>query len=449
MAGTDTGKYADIRLPALGWAEKDGTVTNSERMISRQRGVLSAPGEARADWRIVSDVAARLGFGEAFAFNSPADVFREYAAMTRLAVEAGKVLDLTGWAGCSDGDFEGMQPFLWGGKNPLKARFPTDTGKARIVPVAQPDRSAQGSTFSLALNTGRYRDQWHTMTRTGLSPMLSQHRREPLVEIASCDAETFGLQDRGLAQVSTASGQSIYRVSVTDAQQPGKIFVPMHFTDSQGPGGRTGMLVHSLTDPHSGQPGFKNVPATVASFRPDWRGFLLSREAPAPQCSYWARARIDGGWLTELAGEGAFDVESVLPAGERQEVTDLSRGMLRIAVRGSGARGEGELLAILFVTRSGQLPQRDWIEKQFAEPDAGANELLAGRPSTPLPDRGRLVCVCHDVGEKTILAAAQDGAESVKAIGEATCAGTNCGSCRPLIAGLIKQSAVTSREEVA
>ena len=110
IADTDTGKLADIRLPALGWAEKDGTVTNSERTVSHQRAVLPAPGEARADWRIVSEVGQRLGHAEAFAFNSPADVFREYAAMTALSAERGKVLDLTSWATCTDAEYEAMEP---------------------------------------------------------------------------------------------------------------------------------------------------------------------------------------------------------------------------------------------------------------------------------------------------------------------------------------------------
>ena len=442
MADTDTGKFADIRLPALGWAEKDGTVTNSERMISHQRAVLPAPGEARADWRIISEVGQRLGYTEAFAFESPADVFREYAAMTALSAEHGKVLDLTAWANCTDAEYAAMEPFRWGGEHPLKDRYPTPSGKAHIVPVIPVQPATRPPAYRLALNTGRYRDQWHTMTRTGLSPMLSQHRREPLVEVAPIDAEAFGLVDGGLAEVSTANGQSIYRVSVTDGQQPGEIFVPMHFTDAQSAGGRTGRLVHPLTDPHSGQPGYKNVPATLAPYRLDWRAFLLTREMPAPDCAYWAKARIAGGWLSELAGEGALDVDALLPEGERQEVADRARGMLRVAVRAD----EGELLAILYVTRSGQLPDRGWIEKQFAAPDAETVELLAGRPSTPMPDRGKLVCVCHDVGEKTIVEAAQNGADSVKAVGAATCAGTNCGSCRPLIASLLETLAQSVKE---
>jgi len=438
IANTDTAKFAHVRLPALGWGEKDGTVTNSERCISRQRNLFAAPGEARADWRIICDVAARLGFREAFDFSSPAAIFREYAAMTGLSVEQGKCLDLTQWADCRDEDYEKMEPFQWGGRFPLERSFSHPGGRARLVPVAQSTQS----TAETVLNTGRYRDQWHTMTRTGLSSSLSRHLREPILEVSAEDAERLGLADHGFAKATTRQGESIYRVIISDAQAPGQVFVPMHFTDANSGGGRTGLLVHPAKDPVSGQPGFKNTPVQLATFAPEWRAFLLTRDIVQPDCSYWARARIAGGWLTELAGMGAVDVERLLPAGLRSEVSDRKRGMLRISVLAQ----DGGLLAVLFVTRTGRLPRRDWIEKQFAKPDAQMEELLAGRPSKPLPDRGKIVCVCHDIGEKEIAAEVEQGACSVKAVGEACRAGTNCGSCRPLIARILEDLSQTARE---
>lgn len=443
IADTDTARLAHIRLPALGWGEKDGTVTNSERMVSRQRALFAPPGDARADWEIIADVAQRLGHGEAFAFDNAAAVFREYAAMTALAVQFGKRLDLTRWAGCSDEAYDAMAPFRWGGTFPLANGFPNASGKAHLVSVTPPSPREADGEHKLRLNTGRYRDQWHTMTRTGLSPTLSQHRREPLLEIAAADASASGLHDGGLATVTSASGASIYRVSVTDTQTAGEIFVPMHFTDATSSGGRTGTIVDPVTDPVSGQPAFKNVAASVAPFAPDWRAFLVTREQVTPACAYWSRVRVKGGWLAELAGLGTVDIDALLPEGRRNEVSDRARGMLRILVED----GTGGLIAALYLTRSGKLPARDWIERQFASPDASAIELLAGRPSVPMPDRGALVCVCHDVGEKTILAAACEGADSVKAIGEKTCAGTNCGSCRPLITKLIEAAKAKTSEE--
>jgi assimilatory nitrate reductase catalytic subunit len=440
IADTDTARYAHVRLPALAWGEKDGTVTNSERVISRQRPLFAPPGEARADWRIMADVAARLGHAEAFAWSSPAGVFREYAAMTALAKARGKVLDLTAMADLQDEGYEALAPFRWGGERPLRDRFPTPDGKARMVPVAAASAVAEGT---LRLNTGRYRDQWHTMTRTGLSPRLSAHRREPLLEVSPTDAEQMGVADGGLARVSTDTGSSVFRVAVSDGQQPGQIFVPMHWTDDMAGEGRTGRLVHPATDPVSGQPGFKNVAATIAPVSSDWRGFVLSRE-PLPRIGgYWVRSRVTGGWLTEMAGEGVIDLAAILPPGTRSEVSDTARGMKRIVVTGA----DGTLVALAYLTRSGVLPQRDWLMRRFADPDTpGLPELLAGRPAEAQPDAGPVVCVCHDVGENVVRLAVSAGADAVAKVGEATCAGTNCGSCRPLIARLIADVTASMKE---
>jgi len=434
LAETDTSRFAHIRLPALGWGEKDGTVTNSERMVSRQRPLFEAPGEARADWKMVCEVARRLGHGAAFAFDGPAAIFREYAAMTALSLRHGKLLDLTGKATIGDGDYAALEPFQWGGTHPCKDRFPTADGKARLVAVIPGAEREKPDAFPLRLNTGRYRDQWHTMTRTGVSAKLAAHRREPLVEVHPDDLAAFGLEAGGLAEVETPLGKAVYRLAASSGQRRGQLFVPMHWTDAMGSAGRTGLLAKPDTDPHSGQPGFKDTPARLVPVEPEWRGFLLSREPVRPPVLYWTRSRIEGGWLTELAGLGSVAIDRLLPAGRCSEVADQVRGMRRLVVTGE----TGELLALLFLTRSGTLPGRDWLVRQFAGKDAGVNELLAGRPSTPLPDRGALVCVCHDVGETAVLEAIAEGAETVSEVGVTTCAGTNCGSCRPIIARLLE-----------
>ncbi len=444
IADTDTTRFAHVRLPALAWGEKDGTVTNSERRVSRQRSLFKGPGETRADWRMLCDVAARMGWGDAFAFGSPAEVFREYAAMTALAGKHGKLLDLTGHAAISDRDFEAMKPFQWGGEHPLAQRFPTPSGKARIVMVSPPEATASAE-FPLRLNTGRYRDQWHTMTRTGLSPTLSQHRREPLLEVHPQDGAAQGLVDQGLARVVTAQGAAVFRIDFSDGQRQGDIFVPMHWTDMMSGEGRSNRLPGQGADPISGQPGFKNTQARIEPVEPGWRAFLVTRETPAPVgLLYWTRARVAGGWLYELAGEGVVDADALLPAGERLEAADHARGMRRIAVLGA----DGALSAALYVTRSGALPPREWAAGQLGLAEAGYAELLAGRPSTPLPDRGPIVCVCHGVGENDIFAAATAGAATMDAVGKATCAGTNCGSCRPAIARLL-EAALTIEKEAA
>lgn len=438
IADTDTARLAQIRLPALAWGEKDGTVTNSERRISRQRGLFPAPGAARADWAIIAAVAERMGHGGAFAWETPAAVFREYAAMTALAPLHGKVLDLSALAGISDADYAALAPFLWGGRYPMAGRA------AQLVPVQPPQRTAD-SDYPLRLNTARYRDQWHTMTRTGLSPRLSQHRREPLLEIHPDDAARAGLAEGGLVRAETAAGSATFRVSITPGQRPGEICVPMHWSDALAGEGRANSLSVQETDPVSGQPGFKDTPARVVPVNPAWRAFLVTQAEPdVAGLAWWSRARVDGGWLYELAGDALPDPDALLPAGERFEASDLVRGMRRIAVRGS----DDTLQAALYLTRSGALPAREWIAAQLSQPLASAPELLAGRPATPQPDRGPIVCLCHGIGAADVAAAACAGAATVEAIGKATLAGTNCGSCRPELARLLN-AALTEITEAA
>jgi assimilatory nitrate reductase catalytic subunit len=274
------------------------------------------------------------------------------------------------------------------------------------------------------------------MTRTGLSPRLSQHRREPLVEIHPDDAAQFGLVENGLARVSTASGNSVFRVGIHNGQRRGEIFVPIHWTDQTASMGRTGRLPSRARDPISGQPGFKNTAAAIASVTPAWSGFLITESDPAvPACDHWTRIRTASGWLVELAGSGDPEaLLALLPKGERAEVQDSRKGMMRAVVM-----EQGNIRAALFIARDNSLPSRDWLIGQLSAPQASPVELLAGRPAQPAPDRGPIVCVCFDVGMRTIVAAiAEHRLASIEAVGAALNAGTNCGSCRPAIASLLK-----------
>jgi len=435
IAKTDTMTYANVKLPALAWGEKDGTVTNSERRVSRQRAFMVPPGEAKADWWALAQVGQRMGFA-GFDYPSAASVFREYAAMTAFENSGERLLNLGAHATISDADYERLLPFQWGGGSPLAAgRYSTPDGKARLVSVVPSPRDDAARAFPLRLNTGRYRDQWHTMTRTGLSPKLSQHRREPLVEVHPDTVRRMGLRHGGLARVATPAGESIFRVHSTDSQRRMDISVPIHWTDQLASEGRAGRLPTQARDPHSGQPGFKNTPAAIFPVKTNWTGFLVTREeSAAPDCVYWTRVRTAKGILTEL--EGTADpagLLKLLPDGEVAEMRDARRGVIRAAVVRDGA-----LVAALFITRDHVLPPREWLIAQLGGESASTMELLAGRPATPAPDRGPILCVCFDVGLNTIIAAIRDQyLTDVDAIGAALNAGTNCGSCRPALARLL------------
>ncbi|AQR63129.1 nitrate reductase [Brevundimonas sp. LM2] len=432
MADTDTGRFAHVRLPATAWGEKDGTVTNSERMISRQRPFFPPPGEARPDWRALADVAGRMGHRAAFGWRSVAEVFDEHSRLTAFENDGARQLDLSPLIGLDETGYGALQPTRWGSVRAFAdGRFSTADGRARMVAVTQAPLAANAMT----LNTGRYRDQWHTMSRTGLSPRLSQHRREPLVEIHPDDAVRLGLVENHLATATTAQGCSVFRVSVTDAQRRGEAFVPIHWTDRTGSGGRAGLLPDASVDPVSGQPGFKLTAMTLSRLETEWRAFLIVRgtRAIAPDCVWWAAAAVAGGRLVELAGDGDPAVlEALLPNGERMTAVDRARGSLRTAVL-----NEGRLQGALFVARGGSLPGRDWLIAQLSEAAAPAG-LLAGRAPGQTVDRGPIVCACFDVGARTILAAiAAQSLTTVTEVGTALSAGTNCGSCRPAIAKLI------------
>jgi assimilatory nitrate reductase catalytic subunit len=442
IAETDTSRHAHVKLPALGWGEKDGTVTNSDRTISRQRALLPPPGEAKPDWWIVKEIARAMGWRDAFTYDRPAEIYREHARLSAYHNDGRRLFDIGHQAALTNAQYDALEPVRWGGVPFADGRFSTPDGKARLVAVEQRALDGALRDWPLTLNTGRYRDQWHTMTRTGLSPKLSQHRREPTVEIHPLDAETHGIDERDLVRVTTPQGASVFRAQLATGQRPGEIFTPIHWTDQQSSGGRTGLLPRASVDPHSGQPGFKATPARIDRLAVEWRGFLIARALPAAiPAAYFAKIRVGQGWLVELAGEGdpAALARALLPRGERIEIVDGARGGLRIAVLGGG-----RLSAALYVARSGRLPERDWLIAQLAAAElASSTELLAGRPAAPQPDRGAIVCVCFDVGVKTILAAvASQGLMSVDAVGAALSAGTNCGSCRPAIQRLLGESRI-------
>ena len=435
---TDTGAFAHVRLPAAAWGEKDGTVTNSDRMISRQRALFSLPGEAMPDWWIVKEVARRMGWKTAFSYDRPADIWREHCRLSTYDNDGARRFALPGAAQGGNAAYDAMAPFRWGGDRPFAdGRFSTEDGRARLVPVAQKPLPAPLAKWPLTLNSGRYRDQWHTMTRTGLAPKLARHREEPLVEVYPDDGARLGLADGGLARVETPQGNSLYRVKFHAGQRPGELFVPIHWTDRTASGGRTGLLPRPLVDPVSGQPGFKRTPASIAPVETKWRGFLLlARELPAtPRCLWATRVAVPSGVLWEIAGNGDLKaIEALLPKGERIEAQDAARGTKRIAIVANG-----RLAGALFLTESGELPPRDWLIAQLAAPDI-APTLLAGRPPGAQADRGPVICVCFDVGLRTIVAAIRDQSlADVAAIGGSLGAGTNCGSCRPALARILNE----------
>ncbi|MBS1302007.1 nitrate reductase [Loktanella sp. SALINAS62] len=447
-ANTDTARLADVLLPATGWGEKDGTVTNSDRTISRQRSVLPAPGMARADWAIMVDFAHRMGWQDAFDYTSSAEIFDEYAALSGRAAAMGRDFDISGLTGLGQAGYDALPPTRWpvtgqGQTTRFFAdgQFFTPDGHARMVPVTHRAPAARtGPRYPFRLNTGRIRDQWHTMTRTAKSPRLNQHLGEPFLEIHPDDAASLGIAPATLVTVKSPTGTCILRALITDRVQTGQVFAPMHWTGETAPTGRIDALVPGVVDPLSGQPESKAAVVAVTPFDAAWFGFAVSTEALVLTSDYWARSKVAGGWRAELAGraappswEDAARRLFALPDVPCQSITDPATGTVRLAFQ----RGD-RLIAALFVSRAPVAVSRDHLVSLL---DQSAVSPLSGRPSVDMPDPGPIVCACLNVGVNTINAAITGGqATSVAQIGDCTGAGTNCGSCRPEIAVLLAGS---------
>jgi assimilatory nitrate reductase catalytic subunit len=444
-----------VLLPALAWGEKSGTVTNSERRISRQRSFLPAPGEARPDWWIVSEVAKRLGFAAAFDYRSAADIFREHASLSGFENNGSRDFDIGGLSAMSDEAFAEMGPMQWpmryGELEPqsrffANGRFYANDQKARFIAPEIPTlRTETTAARPLRLNTGRIRDQWHTMTRTGASPRLGQHLPEPFVEIHPDDANKFGVFDDGFARLVTDYGQCILKVVVSARQQRGMLFAPIHWSGENTSGARVGALVAPFTDPFSGQPENKATPVAITPYEYVFRGFALSRhKLDLPGHAWWARVAVGGGYGYLLADNADLTgwqswLKSVA-GGDLAEYRDFGGGVYR-AASFAGERIE----TCLFVGPARDAGDWNVVKGLFAADALTPDQrrmLLSGKSIDGLADAGPVVCACFGVGRGTICGAIAAGANSAAAIGVELKAGTNCGSCIPELKRLIAQAGI-------
>ncbi|TYR35477.1 nitrate reductase [Mesorhizobium microcysteis] len=461
---TDTTRFADVLLPAAAWGEKDGTVTNSERRLSRQRPFVPTPAEVRADWRIICDVASRMGFADAFEYADPAAIFREHASLSAFENNGARLFNLGALAAISNGDYETFGPRHWPQPNERPddarllagGRFQTPDGRARFIPVrqegvAQPANSA----FPLALNTGRLRDQWHTMTRTGLVPRLMANAPSPVVELHSRDAAENEMDEGDLAYLATPYGFARAKVRINDGQKPGQVFLPIHWSGQYAVNAGTGPLASPVTDPFSGQPELKHVPLRLRREVKAWEGVLISRRDLRPTgFVHWSRHKVEGGWVYELCGterpdQGVLLAKGLLdPAGRAQRVEyDDRRGQ---AYRAAVTDQNGALMEALFVARSQQLPPYSWLLALLAaRAPLSLQErmaVLSGQSPKPALQAGRIVCACFNVGENQLAEAVMAGSTTLDQIGKLLQAGTNCGSCRSEIRKLLHENSLQAAE---
>ncbi|QDX80020.1 nitrate reductase [Denitratisoma sp. DHT3] len=469
---TETAPFADLLLPAAGWGEKDGTVTNSERRISRVRAAVPPPGEARPDWRIAADFALALGrqlereplARRLFSYRGAEDVFNEHRESTR-----GRDLDI---CGLSYALLEARGPQQWPfpagaerGRTRLYADgiFPTPSGRARfIVPGAGGVAEAPDARHPFSLNTGRLRDQWHGISRTGNVPRLWDHAPEPRLDMHPADMARMGLAERDLVRVRNERGAFVARARASAAMAPGQLFMPMHW------GGRamSGPGVNGVTlprcDPLSRQPELKHCAVAVERFPARWPLVALRRAPAGAGAAILALRQTLTPWLAgcahatlTLAGRDepvlVFQGWAESPWSPRQlaafdQALGLEGGDLDYhdAQRGISKRmrlADGRLMAVRL---AGETAAADWLTELMATgaPVADLRRwLLAPLSAAPAGavDRRRVVCNCHDVSEDEIRADCAAGLDLPALQARRKC-GTACGACLPEIRRLVRET---------
>jgi assimilatory nitrate reductase catalytic subunit len=400
---------------------------------------------------MVTEVAQRMGYGAEFAYRSAADIFREHAALSAFENDGTRDFDLGALAHIGNDAFYALDPVIWKRRGAEGERFFANGGfftpdrKARfIAPEFPAPRKSVSREYPFVLNTGRVRDQWHTMTRTGLSPRLALHAPEPFVEVHPDDARAHGLTD--FACVTTQHGSGVYKVALSEGQQRGTLFAPIHWSGETASSARTCELVSPHTDPHSGQPEAKATPASIMPVEFAYRGFLLTRQPVVLRDrTWWARVALTGGagYLIATNEEPKLwreHASSLATNAELAEFIDIPHGIYRAA-----AFRDGRLESCLFVGPAGSAPQWDAVKALFESEtiaDLQRRMLLSGRTADGLAEIGPVICACFGVGLNVIRAAiASKNATNVEAIGQALRAGTNCGSCLPELKRIVHEHA--------
>jgi len=266
---SDTLQFADLILPAAGHFEKEGTMTNSERRVSHLQKVIDPPGEARPDYQILCAFAKQMGF-KGFGYTSPSEVYDEHCLLTK-----GTHIDVSGLSYSrlkQEGTFQWPVPTRdHNGTSRLFTDhlFYTSSGRAKFFPLDHPENTSEplSTDFPLILTTGRIRDQWHTMTKTGKVNRLRQHIDKPFLEIHPLDALIRKIKEGDVVTITNRRGTVRVCVKLTDDIKKGVVFLPMHWgkilTRDEA---RANNLTSDLVDPISKEPDFKFSAVEVKLF---------------------------------------------------------------------------------------------------------------------------------------------------------------------------------------
>jgi len=462
---TDTAAYADVLLPASTWGEKEGTVTNSERRITHVNPAVSAPGETRPDWAIAVDFAQRLGrmLGRTddatrmFPYTRAEQVFNEHRETTR-----GRDLDITG-----------LSYALLDERGPQQWPFPegANTGKARLYADAIFEKPGGKAHFSnthykatadktdarhpLHLNTGRLRDQWHGMSRTGTVAQLFNHAEEPVISMNATDMQRRAIQSGDLVKVSNKRGSLILRAMPSDEMQPAQTFIPMHWGSQFMHGLGVNALMPAAFDPISKQPELKHAAIKLEKIELPWRMTIMRQgnlrmlqelRRLIPQFEYATCGlfgREPGIVILRAAHAEAPDAGLVAELDKLLGMTeDMPMLQYNDARRGIYKRILVEDQQVTGVRLVGETLATEWL-KQVMTHGRFTDDLrrwaLAPLSAPPMGHhaRGRIICNCLDVSENEIMENIEMGADLLTLQAKLKC-GTECGSCLPELKKLVQ-----------
>jgi assimilatory nitrate reductase catalytic subunit len=493
FAGTATCAFADLLLPASTWGEKEGTVTNSERRISRVRAAVPTAGLARHDWAIAVDVAHRLEKKmqhvdqSLFPYEGAESVWNEHRESTR-----GRDLDITGLSYAS---LE-RQPQQWpvpahaeGGQVRLyeDGVFATPDGRAQFSPTPyRPVAEPRDARYPFSLNTGRLRDQWHGMSRTGTLGRLFGHVPEPAVQMHAQDMARRGLNDGDLVHVTSRRGSIVLPVQASAEGGLSQAFIAMHwgeeFLSGQSAQGQRLAGVNALTSPAfcptSKQPELKHCAVKILKAELPWTllavAWLPANEvlsARAQAQALMAEFSFASGVL--FAGQASLSEGAPARAGllfraahhesvaadvlDRLEqifglqgsavlrYADAKKGQRR-AVRLERHAAQAELTGFML---AGDTRAQAWIktllQDELPAQDYGRLLLSPGaKPPLAVASRGKVVCSCMNVTDLAIQShlsqCTGDAAQRLQSLQAALHCGSNCGSCVPQLQGMVRAS---------
>ncbi|WP_394126017.1 molybdopterin-dependent oxidoreductase [Vibrio hepatarius] len=437
---SDIAQYADVLLPAAGWGEKQGMVTNSERMLTRQRQFLQPRGQAKADWQAIRQVGeklcALLGMKNGFDFDSEAAVFREYAAMTGLNKESNLLLDLSQYADISDDKYQEWQPTQWGGKQPLaNGQFSFPDRKARFI---VPDGLHKSMNTSWWLNTGRQRDQWHTMTRTGHIPHLAASECEPTVYVNRQSALALGLESNQLVEVRNlaTTHRVIAKAVHDDAFSRNQLFMSMHWAGKYGGDSQVNAVLSRDSDPLSGQPAFKSqqvelLPVSVKAY-----GLYIGKRFHEREFIYQSFQSEESAEVWRFADTQPITKQDVAKIGDiysqRRVLLDIDSGWLSVGY--DEENGTNILRSILLVSSQPITSDTSQLAKLIGQALTFSSLLSLAAEY----DASEMICSCFRVTDKQISAALESSEyQSVSQLTKTLKCGSNCGSCLPQVERLV------------